>query len=100
MNEFQLRNASSKWNGTRQCLTDPIGENDVCDPSFQNDPLLGFQCVELKPHTKGRIAINDFRLGLEGALVAQDFDGDGGSDSERSQRIDITAAETDLGGAR
>src|SRR5580693_9748795 len=100
MNEFQLRNASSKWNWTRQCLTDPIGEDDVGDPGFQDGPLLGFQCVELKPHTEGRVAIDNLRLGLKRPLVAKDFDGDRRSNSERGQRIDIAAAETDFGGAR
>ena len=57
----------------------------------------GSSAVELQAHAEGRVAVDDLRLGVEGALVAEDLDGDGRCRCRRGQGIDIASAKADFG---
>src|SRR5262249_53236283 len=101
MNEFQLRDEGSKWDGAAELLFfGAICQHDVGDPVFKDERLLRVQGFDFEAHPEGRMGVDDLRFRVNAALVARAFDGQGGADAERRQGVHIAATETDFGRSR
>lgn len=62
--------------------------------------MSGGHIGEGQAHAESVIGVGDFGVGFEDTVVAEDTDEDGSALGEGIERVNVTAAESQFGGAR